>query len=197
MEQRPKTTDTHLHVKVQVFRDMLCLGSVANGSLTLGEHATSWIYLPPGGLQLNSATLLQLNFAHVTPFVNGWYTGMVQLTVDNCLVGQWRPFQLNARNADAPTVAHFSPSAFQIGYSQTHGMEQFVYSLSIQPTNDTWPTLVEGDDEPAFGSHVLDSHGLSWTKLLNGWARTDAGWVGEESIAWHKLVDINGPLRLI
>jgi hypothetical protein len=197
-------TDQHpdIFVKVQTFRDMLCIGDVSFGVLKIGDGAQSWIELPAGGLQMNSASRLALHFTHVQPFINGWYTGLATMTFDAYTVGQYRPFQVNARNSDAPTIAHFSPSSHPVGWGPALGLQQFIYSFSIQPSQDQWPVLTEESDEPVFASHVLDAHGVGWTKTVAGWVPTGDAYRGAEPIDWPELVGAapgrgHGPLRLI
>src|SRR6266436_7321815 len=122
-----------LDVVVQCYRDMVCMGEQDVYQLRPG--IPNRFQMRPGGVQMNSASLLLLHVDHLERFVDGWYTGMANLQFDHAIIGQWRPFQFNIYNDDAPSVVHFNPSAFLLGWwpSDERKLDQCIYSFSIRP----------------------------------------------------------------
>lgn len=130
-----------LHVSVQCYRDLVCMGEERTQEIQL--RTLNRIQLPPGGVQMNAASLLLLHIDHLERFIDGWYTGMAQLTFDHCIIGYWRPFQFNIYNDDAPSVVHFKPSALIFGYQEPNiKIDQCIYSFAIRP----WKAPRETED---------------------------------------------------
>lgn len=127
------TNPLQLDVVVQCYRDMVCMGEQDVYQVRPGS--VNRLQMRPGGVQVNAASLLLLTLDHVERFIDGWYTGMASLTFDHALIGQWRPFQFNIYNDDAPSVVHFNPCAMLFGYWPVDQpkLDQCIYSFAIRP----------------------------------------------------------------
>jgi hypothetical protein len=129
-------TPLELDVVVQCYRDMVCMGEEDVYQVKTGTP--NRLQMRPGGVQMNGASLLLLSLDHVERFIDGWYTGMANLTFDHAIIGNWRPFQFNIYNDDAPSVVHFKPSALFMGWQpQDTKLDQCIYSFAIRPWKAT------------------------------------------------------------